>query len=137
MVVVQLTARADDLRLRLPAEPSSLPVVRGALEGYTRRAGASDDEILDLKVACSEACANVIEHAYGTRSGTIRVNVAARDGGVAISVADTGRWRREHPGGARRGGHGLKLMEALTDELEITAREPSGTEVRMFRRIRS
>ncbi len=135
MLAVRLDADPQHLRLRLPAEARSLPVVRGALDGFTRRAGASDDEVLDLKVACSEACTNVIEHAYGTRSGTFRLNVAAREGGVAISVSDSGRWRRGHPRGARRGGHGLKLMRALTDEVEITTGTPAGTEVRMFRRL--
>jgi PAS domain S-box-containing protein len=135
MIAVQIDAASDRLRLRLPAEARSLPVIRGALGGFTRRAGASDEEILDLKVACGEACSNVIEHAYGTRSGSIRLHVAARDGGVAISVADSGRWRRMHPRGAQRGGHGLKLMRALTDEVVITPRAPAGTEVRMFRRL--
>lgn len=135
MIAVRIDASSDQLRLRVPAEPHSLPIIRGALGGFTRRAGASDDEVLDLKVACGEACSNVIEHAYGTRSGTIRLNVAARDGGVAISVSDSGRWRREHPHGVRRGGHGLTLMRALTDEVVITPRTPTGTEVRMFRRL--
>jgi len=135
MIAVRLDVDAEHLRLRLPAEARSLPVVRGALDGFTRRAGASDDEILDLKVACSEACSNVIEHAYGTRAGSFRLNVAAREGGVAISVSDSGRWRRAHPRGVKRGGHGLKLMRALTDEVEITTGTPAGTEVRMFRRL--
>ena len=135
VIAVRIDASSDHLRLRLPAEARSLPVIRGALGGFTRRAGASDDEVLDLKVACGEACSNVIEHAYGTRSGTIRLNVAARDGGVSISVADSGRWRREHPHGIRRGGHGLALMRALTDDVVIAPRTPSGTEVRMFRRL--
>lgn len=135
MIALRLDADPEHLRLRLPAEARSLPVVRGALDGFTRRAGASDEEVLDLKVACSEACSNVIEHAYGTRAGTFRLNVAAREGGVAISVSDSGRWRREHPRGVRRGGHGLKLMRALTDEVEIRSRTPTGTEVRMFRRL--
>jgi serine phosphatase RsbU (regulator of sigma subunit)/anti-sigma regulatory factor (Ser/Thr protein kinase) len=135
MIAVQIDSSSDDLRLRLPAEARSLPIIRSALGGFTRRVGASDDETLDLKVACGEACSNVIEHAYGTRSGSIRLNVAARDGGVAISVADSGRWRREHPRGTHRGGHGLKLMRALTDEVVIAPRTPAGTEVRMFRRL--
>jgi serine phosphatase RsbU (regulator of sigma subunit) len=135
MIAVQIDASSDRLRIRLPAEARSLPIIRGALGGFTRRAGASDEEILDLKVACGEACSNVIEHAYGTRSGTIRLNVAARDGGVAISVTDSGRWRRKHPHGVHRGGHGLMLMRALTDEVVIAPRTPAGTEVRMFRRL--
>jgi serine phosphatase RsbU (regulator of sigma subunit) len=134
MIVVQVTA-SEDLRLRLPAEPRSLPLIRGALNGFLDRASASQQEILDLKVACGEACMNVIEHAYGTRPGNIRVNAEAARGGVAIRVADAGRWRRRHPRGAPRRGHGLKLMSALTDQLRIVPQEPSGTEVRMFRRI--
>jgi PAS domain S-box-containing protein len=135
MIVVQLTASPDELRLRLPAEPDSLRVVRGALDGYTRRIGGSDEDVLDLKVACCEACSNVIEHAYGTGTGAIRLKAAATDGGVVISVTDAGRWREHHPRGASRRGHGLTLMRALVDDVEITTSETAGTEVRLFRRI--
>jgi anti-sigma regulatory factor (Ser/Thr protein kinase) len=134
MIAIQL-ASADDLHLRLPAEPTSLAVVRRALDGYLTRAGATSSDIFDLKVACGEACTNVIEHAYGTRPGVIRLSVEAADGGVSISVRDTGEWReRKRPSAGGR-GNGFKLMRRLTDQLEVDRTNTTGTEVRMFRRL--
>ncbi len=134
MIAIQL-ASADDLHLRLPAEPTSLAVVRRALDGYLTRAGATSSDIFDLKVACGEACTNVIEHAYGTRPGVIRLSVEAADGGVSISVRDTGEWReRQRPSAGGR-GNGFELMRRLTDQLEVDRTSTTGTEVRMFRRL--
>jgi anti-sigma regulatory factor (Ser/Thr protein kinase) len=77
----------------------------------------------------------VIEHAYGTRPGVIRLSVEAADGGVSISVRDTGEWReRQRPSAGGR-GNGFELMRRLTDQLEVDRTNTTGTEVRMFRRL--
>jgi anti-sigma regulatory factor (Ser/Thr protein kinase) len=135
MIALQI-ASAEELHLRLPAEPASLAVVRRALEGFLARTGATADEVFDLKVACGEACANVIQHAYGTRSGLIRINAANTDRGLALGVRDTGKWARRPPRTDAAGGRGLTLMRGLVDQLDV-ARDSTGTEVTMLRRLGS
>jgi anti-sigma regulatory factor (Ser/Thr protein kinase) len=136
ILAAQLTSSAE-LNLRLPAEPRSLAVVRRALAGFLGRAEATGDEIFELQVACGEACANVVEHAYGTRPGFIRVHGARTESGVTISVRDTGRWKDADPERGASGGHGLPLMRAFADELDIRAQQPSGTDVVIVRRLGS
>ena len=53
------------------------------------------------------------------------------DGDVHIRVRDRGTWR-EPSGGV--GGRGLPIIEAYVDDLDVV-RSPSGTEVRMRRRL--
>jgi anti-sigma regulatory factor (Ser/Thr protein kinase) len=52
-------------------------------------------------------------------------------GGVEICVRDHGSWRQPR---GDVGGRGLPIIEAYVDELEIV-RAPTGTEVRMRRRL--
>jgi len=81
-----------------------------------------------LVVAVGEAVSNAIEHAYLAAPGTIHVR-ARRSGAVlVVEVRDHGRWRQEAAG--ERRGHGLELMRAFADgvNIETTAR---GTTVRL------
>jgi anti-sigma regulatory factor (Ser/Thr protein kinase) len=133
MIALQI-ASADELHLRLPAEPASLVVVRRALDGFLVRAGATPEEVFDLKVACGEACANVIQHAYGSGGGLIRINAANTERGLALGVRDTGNWGSRARRDDETGGHGLTLMRGLVDHLDV-ARDATGTEVTLVRRL--
>ena len=91
------------------------------------------DEANDILVACSEACANAIVHAAHTTAEDFEVSGTRSNGEISVVVRDHGRWRDPDP--ARdSGGYGLKLMEALMDEVQVTTEE-TGTEVRLRRRI--
>jgi len=128
-------ASSDELRLRLPAEPASLAVVRRALAGFLARAGASAEEIFDVQVACGEACANIVEHAYGRQPGLMRLHGSATEGTVIVSIRDTGRWKDQARARDSGRGNGLRLMRAFADEVEVRGQEPSGTEVVIVREL--
>ena len=54
----------DPLELRLPADVDTIPPLRRVLGRWLREAEATTVEIEEISLACSEACANAIEHAY-------------------------------------------------------------------------
>ena len=55
------------------------------------------------------------------------------NGEISLVVRDFGHWREPDP--ARdSGGYGLKLMEALMDDVQVST-EDTGTEVRLRRRL--
>ena len=121
----------ERLSLQLPAEPDALTQVRRSLDRWLRAVHASTSEAYELTVACGEACANAIEHAYPPRSADFRVEAERSDDCVEITVRDTGRWR---PSRGKDRGRGIDLMRALADSVDVK-RSDAGTEVRLRRRL--
>jgi serine phosphatase RsbU (regulator of sigma subunit)/anti-sigma regulatory factor (Ser/Thr protein kinase) len=117
----------------LRAEPSELSRLRRMLMRWLRATHASAQEIYDITIACGEASANAIEHAYGARPASFEVEGTLEEDSVVVRVRDYGSWRA--PRGQHR-GRGLKLIDALMEEVRIERGE-QGTEVMMRRRIGS
>ena len=122
---------AHGFTLDLPAEPEALASVRKALERWLNEAGTGREDVHAIKVACGEACANAIEHAYRPGDAAFRVQASRMDSEVLIVVRDFGRWRDQR--GTDR-GRGLPLMQALMDSVEVSPSR-AGTTVRLRRRL--
>ena len=122
---------AQGFTLDFPAEPEALSSVRQSLERWLNAAGTSRTDTHAIKVACGEACANAIEHAYRPGDAAFRIEASRVDSDVLIVVRDFGGWRE--PRGTDR-GRGLPLMEALMDSVQV---DPSseGTTVQLRRRL--
>ena len=132
LLAVQPLPVAARLELDLPAEPAVLSSVRRAVDLWLTQAGAGRDDIEAVRLACTEACANAIEHAYGPAPAQFRVE-GAFDGPTArLEVRDFGRWRA--PRGRGR-GRGLRFIEEVMDGVEVR-RDEHGTAVRMSRQLR-
>ncbi len=131
MLAVQLTPLAGPLRLRVPAQPGVLAPLRATLRRWLRQAGASETEAHEILTACGEACTNAIRHASGPLRSDFELDAAVVDGDVEIRVRDRGTWREPR---GDVGGRGLPIIEAYVDGLDVV-RSPSGTEVRMRRRL--
>jgi serine phosphatase RsbU (regulator of sigma subunit)/anti-sigma regulatory factor (Ser/Thr protein kinase) len=119
------------LTLRLPAEPRMLVQVRDALRRWLRESHVPNAAESDILIACGEACANVVQHAYGTRPGDMEVSAQLVDGVVEMTIRDHGAWR---PEADRGGGWGLQLIEGLMEYVDV-GRDAEGTEIRMRRRV--
>jgi anti-sigma regulatory factor (Ser/Thr protein kinase) len=113
------------LRLVEPAVPRALRSVRQALRSYLGSVGATPEEISDLVLAIGEACANVVEHAYGPGGGLLEVHLEMHGRRVSATVRDTGAWREAR--GVNR-GRGTTLMHGLVDEVRLD-RDATGTRV--------
>jgi anti-sigma regulatory factor (Ser/Thr protein kinase)/putative methionine-R-sulfoxide reductase with GAF domain len=122
-----------ELELRLPADPRVLARVRQVLRRWLHAQGAHADDIAAITLACGEACANAIEHAYAPGKATFELAASCVSGTVTVAVRDRGRWQR--PAGVHR-GRGLVMIEATIDELDVRA-TTTGTEVLMRHRIGS
>jgi PAS domain S-box-containing protein len=120
------------LQLTLPADPLTLASLRRALRSWLVACEATADERNDIVLACNEAFANAIEHAYGPADGSVEMEAALSDHEVSITVRDFGSWRE--PRGDNR-GRGLPLIEALMDSLTVVKAAREGTEVRMTRKL--
>jgi anti-sigma regulatory factor (Ser/Thr protein kinase) len=132
LVALRLRARQPrQLSLRLPAEPTALREMRRELTAWLQTIGASQLVIEDLTLACSEAAANAVEHAYGPGDHEFSLEADYRDGMVHIDVRDFGGWRTAR--GQLR-GTGLKLIHQLSDST-VVHRGEEGTRIELTRRL--
>ncbi|HEX4804789.1 MAG TPA: SpoIIE family protein phosphatase [Conexibacter sp.] len=126
MLAVRLEPVPERLRGSWPADRRVLANVRRALRRWLETRGASADEIYDIVVACQEACANAVEHAYRPGQHTFDLCATCDDGRVRLTVRDRGRWRP--PRGTNR-GRGVMMMQGLMDLVDIDHGEDGTTVV--------
>jgi serine phosphatase RsbU (regulator of sigma subunit)/anti-sigma regulatory factor (Ser/Thr protein kinase) len=134
--VALLVARAlplsDPLELRLAADVDTIPPLRRVLGRWLREAEATTVEIEEISLACSEACANAIEHAYAPGPAALEVHATVSEAGDAvIQVRDYGSWR---PARGSHRGRGMLLMKGLMDSVDVDAGD-GGTTVKLTRRL--
>jgi serine/threonine-protein kinase RsbW len=92
-----------------------------------------DPELLDdLKTSVSEACNNVVLHAYGAEPGPMEIRVFADRDALRVTVRDEGVGFSGLAAGSESAhGVGVSVIEALSREARFTTREDGGTEVTM------
>jgi serine/threonine-protein kinase RsbW len=125
----QVAAHDSDIRLTLPARPENVAVVRHVLGGLAEALRLPDDVVDDVRLAVTEACTNVVRHAY-VDEGTIDVVVRPRGDALEVVVSDTGRGIGQSPD-TDGPGLGLPLIAALTDSLEVQRSVGAGSRLVM------
>lgn len=95
-------------------------------------ADADGSDLERIRLALTEACANVVRHAYPDGPGMLDIGVCRGPETVMVEVQDrgVGVTDEREPPGEGGGGLGLPLIDMLADRVEITPRLP-GTSVRM------
>jgi PAS domain S-box-containing protein len=129
-----LPARTEPLHLEVSTDPMRLRDVRRQVGGWMRRSGASKEDVEIAQMACHEACANAIEHAYAFGDGTFTIDGRLENGKVVLEVSDNGEWIDRPEGGLPHRGRGLHLMETLMDAVQLR-HDGEGTTVRMERGV--
>ena len=88
------TRRPAPLRIRLPAIPASLAVIRAHLRSWLPTAAVNGSTAAELLLAVGEAASNAVEHAVRGAVGNVELEITARatDTGLALTVKDNGRW---------------------------------------------
>ena len=152
-----LPPEVDDVEIKmalfLPRDAASVPVSRQVLDGCLETLGVTPDTRTDIALALSEACANVVQHAgpgveyevlatTGDGRCVIEVVNPVNRGDPAAAPADLAPALAAEPAGAELGppsaepvpptaehGRGLKIIDALTDNLQLTGDGRAGTTV--------
>lgn len=125
-------ASHPEVRLLMPALPANVALVRQALAGLTDELGIEPARAADMKIALTEACTNVVVHAYGDEPGPLEVTMSVEYNRLLLGVRDRGSGLHPLPGrdeGAPL-GFGLALIASLSDELGLVGGR-HGTEVRI------
>ena len=132
LVAARIPPLQDDLHTSWPATSETLVGVRRLLRRWLAVHGAQEEEAYDIVVACQEACANAVEHAYGPGHAHFEVTAEHREARIRVTVRDHGRWRP--PRGSHR-GRGLPLMQALMESVDVEHGD-EGTVVVLERTLR-
>lgn len=123
------------LELTLPARPENVAVVRHAFGGLAEALDVDEQALADIKLAITEACTNVVIHAYDDGDeGALEVDAIVNDRLLTVVIRDRGRGivpRPDSPGL----GLGLPLIATLAESLELGSDGSEQTEVRMTFRL--
>jgi anti-sigma regulatory factor (Ser/Thr protein kinase) len=107
-------------------------LAREVLAGLAETIALSREQYDDIRTAVTEACNNVVQHAYGDGEGPLELHVSVVRDAVEVSVRDEGIGMAGVAGeGAGELEIGLPVMLALTDRLEVGRGACGGTEVQM------
>jgi serine/threonine-protein kinase RsbW len=124
-----------DLELKLPARAENVAVIRHAFGGFAEALSVDEQTLADIKLAVTEACTNVVIHAYeDDENGDLEVDASIDDLRLTVVIRDNGRGivpRPDSPGL----GLGLPLIATLAETLELGKDRADHTEVRMTFRL--
>jgi anti-sigma regulatory factor (Ser/Thr protein kinase) len=132
---------STSVRLRLPAKAENVALARQVLAGLAEGLEIDEELLADMNIAVTEACNNIVLHAYPEGDGTAEVTMTSALDQLLISVRDEGTGMNPFPAGAAASavaeleapaplGFGFAMMSSLSDQFGINS-GAAGTEVRM------
>jgi serine/threonine-protein kinase RsbW len=128
-----------DVRLSLPRDAISVPVIRRILRVALVTLRVHEDCISDIEIALTEACTNVLDHA---RTGDqYEVVASVHEDNCVIDVIDNGEGFDAAPFGindadsAAEGGRGIQLIRALVDNVRFTPVPGRGSAVHFEKQL--
>ena len=117
------------LKLVLPAEPASVPVLRHRASRFAAEQGVGREMVADVALVVSEAVTNAVKYAnVAGREGVVELSAATGDSWLEVKVRDRGEGFGT--GSSDGLGLGLAIIARLCADLKII-QEGDGTEVRM------
>jgi anti-sigma regulatory factor (Ser/Thr protein kinase) len=133
LVVAVVASVSGVFRLCLPAQHESGSKLRRALGAWFSKEAIDGQLAFEITLACTEAFNNAVEHPIEPALARVEIEGALIEDELRLSLRDYGRWR-DPDDQARERGHGLTLMRALVDSVEIETAD-NGSTVTLRRRI--
>lgn len=128
-----------DISLCLPRDAKTVALVRSVAMAALDRIGVTDECIEEIRLALSEACSNVIQHAETEDDYEVRLEV--EDGLCSISVVDSGApidpetLKPAMPDPSSPNGRGVALMTALVDSVRFVSEPEAGMVVHLVKSL--
>lgn len=142
-----MTAIENTFTLDVPSTTENLAMIREFVTRVAAQAGLNEAEVGQLELAVDEACANVIEHAYGDdKTKQVMVRAIFDDDALRIHVIDTGKGfdptqvpdqeLKDLIAKRKTGGLGMRLIKTLMDEVHYDIEPGKRNELRMVKKLR-
>jgi anti-sigma regulatory factor (Ser/Thr protein kinase) len=124
---------APNVCLTLSNQPENVLLVRETLSGLADTVGVDGVELNDIRTAVTEACNNVVLHAYDGAEGPMQIELYLAADAVEVVVRDNGKGIKPHIRGEEEDalGIGMSIIQALAPRVEFKDVAGGGTEVRM------
>ena len=120
-----------DVKLTLPARPENVSVIRHVLGAFAEAMRLPDELVEDLRLAVTEACTNVVRHAYPPeQTGPVEISIQPLEEHVSVIVSDRGRGIGTSSD-TTGPGLGLPLIAAIADVVELQPVPGGGSRVAM------
>lgn len=138
--------------LHIPSQFGYLRVLRQSILDTSVRAGLSEFDAAQLEMAVDEACANIIEHSYGTRSdgkravtAGIHVNLFQQKDRVVVEIFDQGEGfdfdahkdidPETYLDEGNERGLGMYIIRRFVDEVHYERGTPAGNYLRLVKHL--
>ncbi len=120
-----------DMELSLPARAENIALIRHAFGALGETLAVNEELLSDVRLAVTEACSNVVVHAYAEESpGPLEVLATLDDSTLTVVVRDEGPGIAPHPDSPGL-GLGLPLIASLAESVHLGRDEQERTEVCM------
>jgi serine/threonine-protein kinase RsbW len=120
-----------DMELALPARAENIALIRHAFGALGEALAVNEELLSDVRLAVTEACSNVVVHAYAEDTpGPLEVLATVQDGALTVVVRDEGPGIAPHPDSPGL-GLGLPLIASLAESVNLGRDEQERTEVCM------
>jgi serine/threonine-protein kinase RsbW len=120
-----------DMELSLPARAENIALTRHAFGALGEAVTVEEQLLDDMRLAITEACSNVVVHAYaGREPGPLLLDATLHEDELTVVVRDEGPGIAPHPDSPGL-GLGLPLIASLSQSVELGRDEQDRTEVRM------
>jgi serine/threonine-protein kinase RsbW len=120
-----------DMKLALPARAENIAIVRHALGAFGEVLEFDAQTLSDIRLAVTEACTNVVVHAYpDEQEGALEVLASLAEQRLTVIVRDEGKGIAPRPDSPGL-GLGLPLIASLAETVQLRREESEHTEVQM------
>jgi anti-sigma regulatory factor (Ser/Thr protein kinase) len=120
-------------RLRVPATPSSVGVLRSSLRGWLEQQNLEPGEIFDVVLACSESLTLVIDELPRQVALVLDVDGVLESDRLRITTRDYGLWQETGADDTEE-PLSVSLMRAFMDSVEFE-RHPDGRRIVLCKRV--
>jgi len=129
-----------------PAKYSSLDLIRTFIEQAAQKANLTDKSVYAVQMAVDEACANIIDHAYGGEMADkeIKITCEIKKDNLVITLRDQGRSFNmdslsspdlSSPLSERQvGGLGVHLIRSLMDGIKYKSTREAGNTLTLIKK---
>ena len=132
--------------LHVPSSTENLALIRDFVSNIGSQAGFDDKEVARIALAVDEACANVIEHAYGADDRReVKIRALVDEQTLEFDIIDTGHGFdpaqiesqnvEELIRQRKSGGLGLRLIRSIMDDVQYQIVPGEKNELRMIKRL--